>query len=74
MELQDASCSDDEIDKITFENACRFYDWDPFQHTPRDQATVGALRARAKAADVDGTRKPKAEWKLENEAAGIGVF
>ena len=24
-------------------------------------------------AGVDVTRKPRAEWKLENEAAGIGV-
>ena len=38
------ACSDDEIHKITWENACRFFDWDPFAHTPKEQATVGALR------------------------------
>ena len=42
-ELQDAGCSDAEIQKITWENSCRFFDWDPFQHTPKDQATVGRL-------------------------------
>jgi predicted TIM-barrel fold metal-dependent hydrolase len=71
-EFQDADCSDEEIHKITWQNACRFFDWDPFKHTPRDQATVGALRSLAK--DVDVTRMPKAEWKKRNEAAGIGVF
>ena len=44
-----------------------------FARTAREDATVGALRARAAAADVDVTRKPRAEWKKENEAAGIGV-
>jgi predicted TIM-barrel fold metal-dependent hydrolase len=61
-----------EIDKITYQNACRFFDWDPFKHTPQEEASVGALRALA--TDVDVTRMPKAEWKKRNEAAGIGVF
>ena len=71
-ELQEAGCADEEIHKITWENACRFFDWDPFQHTAREQATVGALRALA--TDVDTTRQSRVEWKKQNEAAGIGVF
>jgi predicted TIM-barrel fold metal-dependent hydrolase len=71
-ELRDAACTDDEIHQITWQNSCRFFDWDPFKHTPKDQATVGALRALAK--DVDVTRMPKAQWRQRNEAAGIGVF
>jgi predicted TIM-barrel fold metal-dependent hydrolase len=71
-EFQSAGCRDDEIDQITWQNACRFFDWDPFKHTTKDQATVGALRALAK--DVDVTRRPKEEWRRRNEAAGIGVF
>ena len=71
-ELQDAGCADEEIHKITWQNACRFFDWDPFAHTARDAATVGALRSRA--TDVDVTRMPRAEWKTRNEAAGIGLF
>jgi predicted TIM-barrel fold metal-dependent hydrolase len=70
-ELDDAGCTDEEIDKITWENACRFFDWDPFVHTPRDEATVGALRALA--TDVDTSRMTRAEWRKRNEAAGIGV-
>ena len=69
-ELQAAGCSDEEIHKITWENACRFFDWDPFAHTPKEKATVGALRALAQ--DVDTTRMPRSEWRARNEAAGIG--
>src|SRR5204863_185200 len=50
-ELQGAKCTDDEIHKITWQNACRFFDWDPFEHTPKEQATVGALRALATDGD-----------------------
>ena len=73
-EFQEANCAPDEIHKMTWENACRFFDWDPFEHTKKEDATVGALRAQARAKNVDVSRKPKAEWKVENEAAGIGVF
>jgi predicted TIM-barrel fold metal-dependent hydrolase len=71
-ELQDAGCTDEEIHKITWENACRFFSWDPFKHTPKEQTTVGALRSLA--TDVDTTRMPRQEWKKRNELAGIGVF
>ncbi|CUU59270.1 Predicted metal-dependent hydrolase, TIM-barrel fold [Parafrankia irregularis] len=43
---------DDEINKMTFENACRWYSFDPFAHLPREQSTVGALRAAAAGHDV----------------------
>ncbi len=71
-EFVDVGCTDEEIHKITWENASRFFGWDTFQRTPKEQATVGALRALAE--DVDTTRMPRAEWKKRNEAAGIGVF
>jgi hypothetical protein len=71
-ELQGTGCTDEEIHKITWENACRFFDWSPFAHTPMEQATVGARRAVA--ADVDTTRMPRADWRKRNEAAGIGVI
>jgi predicted TIM-barrel fold metal-dependent hydrolase len=71
-ELQQTGCRDEEIHKITWQNACRFFNWDPFAHTPKSEATVGALRAQAP--DVDTTRRPREEWRERNEAAGIGVF
>jgi hypothetical protein len=42
---------DEEINKITHLNAMRNYSFDPFAHVPREEATVGALRAQA--TDVD---------------------
>ncbi|MET9214206.1 MULTISPECIES: amidohydrolase family protein [unclassified Nocardia] len=50
--LEQEQVPDDEIDKITHLNAMRWYSFDPFQHIPREQATVGALRAAAADHDV----------------------
>ncbi|EFC85293.1 amidohydrolase family protein [Parafrankia sp. EUN1f] len=52
LERVTAGVPDDEINKITFENACRWYSFDPFAHQPRAQSTVGALRALAAGHDV----------------------
>ena len=38
---------DDEINKITHLNAMRHFQYDPFAHIPREQATVSALRSPA---------------------------
>jgi hypothetical protein len=43
---------DDHVAKITHENAMRWYSFDPFTHVARQDATVGALRARAEGHDV----------------------
>jgi len=47
-----AGVPDDEVNKITYENACRWYKFDPFEHRRREQCTVGALRAEAGDHDV----------------------
>jgi predicted TIM-barrel fold metal-dependent hydrolase len=46
---------DHEIDLMTHLNAMKFFHYDPFSVIPREQATVGALRARA--GDVDVSEK-----------------
>jgi len=66
-ELNAAHCSDEEIDMITWRNVARFFGWDPFKHTPKEQATVGALRALAK--DVDTATTSKSEYRARYEAA-----
>ena len=43
---------DDEINKITHENAMKLYQFDPYQHIPREQCTVGALRKSVEGHDV----------------------
>jgi len=45
--------SESQIAKVTHENAMRFFRFDPFQHIPREQLTVGALRAQAASSGVD---------------------
>ena len=49
---QRAQRPDVEINKMTYENAMRWYHWDPFTHITREQATVGALRKAAEGHDV----------------------
>jgi hypothetical protein len=50
--LADDHVPDDEINKMTYENACRWYSFDPFTHIPRANATVGALRRAAAGHDT----------------------
>jgi predicted TIM-barrel fold metal-dependent hydrolase len=44
--------TDAEIDKMTHRNAIDFFHYDPFSVRPREQCTVGALRAEAAGHDV----------------------
>jgi hypothetical protein len=50
--------SDDAINTITHENAMREFRFDPFAHRPKEQCTVGALRAESPDVDVV-TRSPR---------------
>jgi predicted TIM-barrel fold metal-dependent hydrolase len=59
-ELAAVGASDDDVAKITWQNACRFFDWDPFTALPREEATVGGLRAMA--TDVDVSIRSRNEW------------
>jgi hypothetical protein len=44
---------DDEVARMTYENAMRWYSYDPFAHRAKEDCTVGALRARAAGHDVE---------------------
>lgn len=68
-ELDAVGASDSDIDKITWQNACRFLHWDPFAHIPREQATVGALRA--KATDVDISTRSRKEYAALYAQRGV---
>jgi predicted TIM-barrel fold metal-dependent hydrolase len=67
-ELGAAGCTDEEMNKITWENTCRFFGWDPFRHIARADATVAGLRAQSP--DVDTTIHTKQEWREIYETAG----
>jgi len=43
---------DDEINKMAYQNAMRWYSFDPFSHITKAQATVGSLRKAAEGHDV----------------------
>ncbi|MYM64043.1 amidohydrolase family protein [Pseudomaricurvus sp. HS19] len=47
----------EQIEKITHRNAMNFYNFDLFKFNKREDLTVGALRAKAKADGVDTTPK-----------------
>jgi predicted TIM-barrel fold metal-dependent hydrolase len=47
-----AGLPDEEIDQITHLNAMHHFQYDPFAHIPRAEATVAALRSRASGWDV----------------------
>ncbi len=48
-----AGVSDDDINQIGYQNAMRWYSFDPFAHRAKEQCTVGALRAEAGDHDVE---------------------
>ena len=50
--FQAAGLSDEEIDKVTWQNAARWYQFDPFEHRDRSECTVAALRAQATDVDI----------------------
>ena len=49
--MQWRGLTDQDIDKVSWQNTARFCDYDPFGIISKDQATVRALRA--KLMDVD---------------------
>jgi hypothetical protein len=65
-QCEGAEMPDEDIEKVSWRNVARFCSYDPFAVIPRDQATVGALRARA--TDVDTTILPRSEWRARYEA------
>jgi len=67
-ELKGAGCPDEHIHKITWENTCRFFHYDPFAHIARPQANVAALRSLSP--DVDTVIRSKHEWRERYQPAG----
>jgi predicted TIM-barrel fold metal-dependent hydrolase len=56
---------EEDIARITHRNAMRNFSYDPFAHIPPEEATVGALRARA--TDVDTTPVAHGTGKFQEE-------
>jgi predicted TIM-barrel fold metal-dependent hydrolase len=67
-----AGVPDDEVHKITWENACRWYSFDPFQHRSRADATVAALRAEASGHDVSIRSFDKGRYDRSRKGIDLG--
>jgi hypothetical protein len=62
---------DAELNKISFENACRWYHFDPFAHRTRQSSTVAALRAEAAGHDV--TIRPFDKGRFSHHHTGVAI-
>jgi predicted TIM-barrel fold metal-dependent hydrolase len=51
-----------ELNKITYENAMRWYSFDPFAVRPKERCTVGALRAEVSGHDVSIQSRDKGRF------------
>jgi predicted TIM-barrel fold metal-dependent hydrolase len=65
---------DDEVAKITHENAMRWYGYDPFRHIAKRDATVGALRARAAGHDVSVRSLDKGRFEHKGDGATLDTI
>ena len=50
----DDSVSDEDINKMTYINAMKAFQYDPFAHRPKDKCTVSSLRAEADGVTTSG--------------------
>ena len=62
--------SGDQINKITHRNAMKWFNFDPFKSIHREDLTVGALRAKARADGVDTTPQSYGGEKPLSEGEG----
>jgi predicted TIM-barrel fold metal-dependent hydrolase len=57
-----AGVPDADLDKISYQNAMRWYSFDPFVFRPKDTCTVGALRAEVSGHDVSVQSRDKGRF------------
>ena len=69
-----ADVPDDELNKISYENACRWYSFDPFAHRSKGESTVGALRAEAGGHDVSIRSFDKGRFERTHAGIDMGTL
>ena len=69
LEAVFAGVPDNEVNRITHENAMRWFDYDPFATRSRESSTVGALRAGVAGHDV--AERSFDSGRFERTGAGI---
>lgn len=63
-----------ELSKITYENACRWYSFDPFARRRRESCTVGALRSEVAGHDVSVRSMSKGRHAHDGTGIQIGAM
>lgn len=63
---------DADLHKITYQNACRWYSFDPFAHVAKTQATVGELRKRAQDHDIATRSFDKGRFVRSGKGIDLG--
>ncbi len=66
-----AGVPDDELHKMTHENAMRWYSFDPFLHRTKERSTVGALRSEVLGHDIE--IRPYDKGRFERSGTGIDI-
>jgi predicted TIM-barrel fold metal-dependent hydrolase len=61
----------DQLAKITYENACRWYSFDPFSNRARESCTVGALREESAGHDVTIQSMDKGRFQRSNRGIDL---
>ena len=72
LERVAADVPEGELTRITYENACRWYSFDPFSQRPKERSTVGALRAQALGHDVSIRSFDKGRYERKEKGVAIG--
>jgi predicted TIM-barrel fold metal-dependent hydrolase len=65
-----ADIPDADADKISYQNAMRWYSFDPFAFRPKERCTVGALRAEVSGHDVSVRSRDKGRF-TKNASADL---
>ncbi len=66
--------SDEDMNKMTYENAMRWYSYDPFAHRAKQDCTVGALRAEAQGHDVAIRSFDQGRFEITHNGADLGAL
>ncbi len=69
-----ADVGDDDLNKITYENAMRWYSFDPFAHRSRETSTVAALRAEVAGHDVSVRSFDKGRFERPEPGADLAAL
>jgi predicted TIM-barrel fold metal-dependent hydrolase len=63
-----------ELDQITYENACKWYSFDPFAHRTPAESRVSALRAEVVGHDVSVRSLDKGRFTRSAKGVDLGVI